>query len=95
MIYQPASSVMNQLVARAEAVTGIEAGSLRARARETLICHVRFAVMALARERGLGLARIAKGLGGRDHSTIISGLKRAEALRADPDFAKLLEAIAK
>jgi chromosomal replication initiation ATPase DnaA len=93
MIYQPGLSVMNQLVARASAVTGMDPAELRGPQRDQATCHVRFAIMMLAREKGLSMSRIARGLGRTDHTTILSGLKRAEGLRSDPDFAALLEAI--
>lgn len=55
--------------------------------------HIRFAVFWTARE-GLGynLARIGRAVGGRDHSTIHYGLKRACALRvSDPGFRSLTD----
>lgn len=94
MIYQPGFSVMNQLVARAAEVTQVTADALRGPGKDKVTCHIRFAIMALAREQGLSTPRIARGLGRADHTTILNGLKRAETLKADPDFAALLEAIA-
>lgn len=93
MIYQPGLSIMNQLVARAASVTQFSIEELRGPGRTRAVAHIRFAVMRLAYAKGVSTTRIGRGLGGRDHTTILSGLRQAEALTADEDFAALLAEI--
>lgn len=55
---------------------------------ERPLVQARWAVMlALSECEGWSSPRIGKALGGRDHSTVLSGLRRARTLRAaDPSF---------
>ena len=51
------------------------------------LCRARWAVMVALRQRGYSLPRIGRALGDRDHTTVMSGLKRAAAIRAvDPEY---------
>jgi len=81
------------IIERAAKVSGYTVDALRGPSRLRSICMVRWAVMAVLRARGLSLATIGR-LMNRDHTTVISGLERADRLRRDASFASLLEAIA-
>lgn len=81
------------IIERAAEVSGYPVAVLRGPARDRSICMVRWAVMATLRARGLSLPTIGRLLN-RDHTTVISGLNRAEWLRRDTSFSSLLEAIA-
>ncbi|KKC27458.1 hypothetical protein WP12_03325 [Sphingomonas sp. SRS2] len=51
--------------------------------REIEHTRARWAIMWAARKSiGLSTPQIGRRLGGRDHTTVIHGLRRAEALRA-------------
>lgn len=59
------------------------------------LVRARWAVMLAMRARGLSVMRIGAALGGRDHTTILHGLKKGAALRAnDPAFASKCAAVA-
>ena len=54
----------------------------------------RWAMMLFLRRRGWSMPRIGAVLGGRDNTTVMHGLQRAEALcLTDLDFKRLCEAI--
>lgn len=57
-------------------------------ARQHHICRARWAVMLVLQRRGYSTPRIGRALGGRDHTTIMHGLKRGAAIEAaDSVFA--------
>jgi chromosomal replication initiator protein len=75
----------------------VTVADLRGRSRTARIVQARFAAAhAMHREHpGMPLSTIGAALGGRDHSTIINALRRAEALaRHDPDYGAKLDALA-
>jgi chromosomal replication initiator protein len=79
------------IVSRVAEITGIAERHLRGHRRE--FAKYRFAIYWLARENtGKSYPQIAKSLGGRDHSTVISGCKRAEdyMLRKDAEFLDII-----
>ena len=55
--------------------------------------HARFAVCLAARRRGFSLAQIGRALGGRDHTTVLHSIRRADSLLGDADFAHLLDQV--
>lgn len=63
--------------------------------RQPEVCRARHMVAALAyRRAGKTLAQIGGVLGGRDHTTIKSGIRRAAELRrTDREFARIWEEI--
>ncbi len=63
--------------------------------RAKKLARGRFAVVWAARRLSrYSLPQIAAALGGRDHSTIISALRRADQLRGeDPEFRRLTDAV--
>ena len=59
--------------------------------RKWQFAWTRFAVMQVAREHGKSTSQIGRVLGGLDHSTVITGSRRALVFEAeDPDYARLM-----
>lgn len=83
------------VIVRASKVTGYTIAELTGAARFAELCHIRWAIMLNMRRRGLSFPVIGRILGGRDHSTVMHGVKRAEGLLAadNADFAALLDLI--
>lgn len=79
-------------VEKAAAFTGFSEDQIVGRVRTPELCETRFAIWLSMRSRGLSLPAIGHHFK-RDHATIISGLRRAETLRASPAFSMLLEAL--
>jgi chromosomal replication initiation ATPase DnaA len=83
-------SQISALVDRASELTCIPRSDIAGPARYLEVCLTRFAVILVARETGKTLSQIGRVLGGRDHTSIMAGERRARALeRKDPDFATL------
>lgn len=81
-------------IERACAITGYRLSDLRGPEKTRTICRARFAVMYAMRSHGLSLPAIGHVLR-RHHSTILSGLRRADDYAArDPEFVEMVEAIA-
>ena len=57
-------------------------GEITGGSRYARLVRARWAVMLALREAGWSSARIGRALGGRHHTTVLHGLKRAEALHA-------------
>ncbi len=76
--------------------TGLRPIDIVGRRRRKALVRGRAAVSWIAREATLrSLPQIGRAMGGRDHSTIINQLRRAEDLRAaDPAFRRLTERLA-
>jgi chromosomal replication initiator protein len=84
-----------QTLRTAADVFGISLSELTGDSRFTDLVRARWAVMLAMRARGVSMPRIGAALGGRDHTTILHGLKKATALRAtDPAFASKCAAVA-
>ena len=77
---------------RASRVTGYSVDDLTGRSRERCIAITRIAIMHTLRKQGEKLDYIAVLLK-RDRSTIIAGLRQAEALRGNPGFEIIRSAI--
>jgi chromosomal replication initiation ATPase DnaA len=86
--------VSHPLVAKAAKVLELPRSALVNKRRFAYLAQARWAVMVTLRNRGWPLTRIGHVLGGRDHSTVLSGLARAESLLAtDAEFAALVRRI--
>lgn len=60
--------------------------------RNRSVLLVRYAISAVARENGHSYPQIGKMLGGRDHSTIINGVKQSAIyIEHDPEFASFVD----
>lgn len=77
---------------RASIATGVPVAVLRGRCARRDLCMIRWAAMAAMRSRGLSLPTIGRIMH-RDHGTVHSGLRRAEAMRSVPGFAELIEVL--
>lgn len=64
-------------VARA---AGVSASDIRGQRRTRDLVRLRWAVAWLARARGVSYPQIGRALGGRDHTTIIHGIRRLGAM---------------
>lgn len=83
------------IVADAAAARGLTSAQVLGRDRGHHVAATRHLVCLVAREAtALTLPAIGRLLGGRDHTSVRSGLKRAERLCADdPGFADLAAAL--
>lgn len=61
--------------------TGIGVPAMRSPSRDRTISRVRFEAMRRAREAGYSLGRIGLYFGGRDHTSVIYAVRRAEVRR--------------
>lgn len=77
----------------AAAAWQVPVDEIRGPRRHWKFAHPRFAAMLIIRERlGYSTPQIGKLFGGRDHSTAISALRRAnELIKSDPDFGRRYE----
>ncbi len=91
----PSLDMRNPIVKRAARIIGCTMPQLKGPSRDGRLVRARWAVMYAMRQRGKSLPQIGRDLGGRDHTTVIHGLKRAEELlTTDEDFAAFCRAIA-
>jgi len=76
-------------------IFGVHRVLLLGTGRERRIALPRFAFFHAVRETtGLSLPLIGRAMGGGDHTTVMHGIARAEALRqADPVFARKLQSL--
>lgn len=80
-----------KVINRACEITGWSPPEIIGPSRIKELAEVRFACMAAMRQRGIPVTQIGRKLGWRDHSGVRHGLKRAEQLRAFPEFEALVE----
>ena len=82
-------------LATASRHTGIKQQQILSLSRYRELCEARYAIMRAMRLRGHSLPRIGRMFGRPDHSTVVSGLRRAAELYAtDKDFAALCDRVA-
>ncbi len=81
----------SDLILRAAAsAAGVTVAEMVGYSRRQEMVHARWAVMVALRARNWSTPRIGRKLGGRDHTTVLVGLRRARELReCDDDFAWL------
>lgn len=85
---------VQRITAKASEITKVSLQDITGSRKFNLIVRARFAVYWAARTKGYSYPRIARVLGGRDHSTVKRGYQRAEALReSDPTFKALCKAL--
>lgn len=74
---------------------GVHSRDLVSDARFGFIIPARFALYKALRLRGWSTAKIGRAIGGRDHSTVLHGIKRAEhMMERDPHFAAIVQQLA-
>lgn len=77
-----------RLLKKASEVFDLSVTELAGNQRYKYLMPARFAMYKTLRERGWSYPRIGKLFGGKDHSTIIHGVKRADyMIEKDPDYA--------
>lgn len=88
----PASA---EIIARVAYETGLRYADIVGKSRKAPIARVRFATMWLICDiRQSNLVQIGVALGGRNHTTILHGLSKAEEKRlSDPAFRLLLDRV--
>ena len=86
---------ITRLVRIGTQVSNFPYGLIVSKARYQKVARVRFAVMFVATGLGYSTPNIGLRLGGRDHTTVLSGLKKAEKLLAEGDapFTALVKAL--
>ena len=81
-------------IERASALSGVPVWILRSDCRLRGLCLVRFAAMSAMRRKGMTLPAIGQAMR-RDHSTVLSGIRKADAYAARyPRFMAFVEALA-
>lgn len=87
----PAPKTANPVVTTAANMAGVSVAELLGNRRYRRLVEARWAVMVVYSAAGWSMARIGRMMGGRDHTTIMSGLRQAEQLRRDDgQFAALV-----
>jgi len=78
---------------RASIATGYTKADIIGTSKPRPLCMVRWAIMDALRAKGLSLPSIGRILH-RHHTTVLEGLRQADAYRSDERFAKVRSAIA-
>lgn len=73
-----ASPVLAQAVAEVAAETGLPQDAIIGRSRHDAVCQARQRAFLLAHQRGLSASEIARRMG-RDHSTVLHGIRAAQS----------------
>ena len=81
------------ILERASQASGLPISTITGRQRTTDVCMVRWAIMDVLRAQGMSLSAIGRLLH-RDHSTVISGLRRADGLSGHEKFSEIRSSIA-
>lgn len=84
------------IIHRAADLTGHTTGEITGESRRQELVHTRWAISRRLARQGWSTPRIGRLLGGRDHTTIMHGLRRGDYLYPrDPDFRSLCDEIAR
>lgn len=68
---------------------GVSPSRIRDRGRPPIVAYARFAVFHMMRSGGMPYTVIGRIMGGRDHSTVLMGVRRAEELLQNaPQFSE-------
>ena len=88
---------ITRLAREAACLSGLPLGVLLGQRRGKDVARVRFAVMLVARDLNYSLPDIGRRLGGRDHTTVLHGVRRAVELLEGEDvtFAHLVASLRK
>ncbi len=83
-----------QIIDCAARLSGIPADEIAGPSRKADVTPIRFAVCQVAMEHGHSSTHIGGRLGQRDHTTVLSGCKRAlHKERADNDFCRFINGL--
>lgn len=77
----PAFGVRKRVLAAACQLSGVPEGTLVGNGRGGELPRLRWAAMVALRHAGFSTPQIGKMLGGRDHTTVMHGLKQADIHR--------------
>lgn len=78
---------LNQIMAVVARLCGITVSDLTGADRSASYVRARLTAYAVARDCGYSLPEIGRAMGGRDHTTVLSGSRRFDAISAtDPDL---------
>ena len=85
---EPERNIIDRVVNAAAAVSGMSQGCIVGRSKVPEICDVRFIVYALTKQNAphCSLSKIGR-LFGRDHGTILNGLRKVELRRQGNETA--------
>lgn len=91
----PRSITVQDIVRAVSDYTGVSASKINSHRRPAGVCFARHVSMYLAKDiTGLSLKKIGKAMGGRDHTTVLSGVRKIESrLETDTSLAAELNAI--
>lgn len=82
---------LRDILRAANEATGVPVDDIIGRSRKKYICVLRNEVMLLAQGEGYSLGQIGRALGGRDHTTILHGIKNAKKRQALLHFQQAAE----
>lgn len=82
--------IIETAIDTAEAVTGVSRADILGRSRRHPVVVARWSAMAAARTFGLSLPQIGRGFG-RDHTSVLNGLNRVDALDTDGTAERVTE----
>ena len=74
---------VTQIIKAACEAAGLTVAEAESATRTRIIARKRFHAMAILRARGWSTPRIGEVLGGRDHTTVVHGLRMHERLTAE------------
>ncbi len=92
---RPLAGQVSRMLSLAAYRTGFSPADIKGDGRSRELCRARWAIMWAARKvTGHSTAVIGRALGSRDHTTVLSGLKRAASLREiHPPFRELTDVL--
>lgn len=84
--------MVHEMVRSASRMTMLNEREITGEGRQRVLVRVRWAIMLIAREYGFSFPHIGRALGGRDHSTVWSGVDQAKYLvERDAGFRALVD----
>ena len=89
-LFLPTRGPFDEIVEKASRYSGYSRDEIRGMRKTKDLCWVRFGVMwAMKKHTGCSSVQCARYLGDRDHTTVLSGWKRADTIReVDEHFAE-------
>jgi len=93
--YFPWAARVDLMLKRAADAAAVTVDALTGNDRRKHVVRARWAVMLALHEAGWSQSRIGQNIGGRDHTTVLHGLREGEKLRAvDLEFDEFCEWVA-
>jgi len=86
---------INDIIVAAARLSRFTPDQIKGAQRHKPLVKARFAVCYVARKKGFSYPVIGRRLGGRDHTTVMNAIEKAEIYRDyDPEFAAMLHNLA-